>query len=634
MKLRFFDFEVTPNWWECTFGDLPEDYNTLNESIKDTFIVITSDDENYRDKLLAMMREPDICVVGYNIKGYDLAIANGVYQGFTPQQIKIINDIIINPGCAYLTKEHIRLQTFAKRKLPGIVYQDLMDDGDGSLKEKEAILGLDIQESTVDFNKENLTEFDKADMTYYNKHDVYAAMIYFVECVDAYTRTKLTLGKLYNIDEKTCRASTNAKLVAAALKARRRSFADIDEINIEVPAKIRSYCKENLPYDVLHHLQTSQEQLHVKLFGNEVDFGNGGIHSVYAKNLYIESDDEFVLMNVDAGSYYPSIMIQFGLLSRTLEKPELFAEIFDKRMAIKHKEHPTPKDKEDQLGYKLVLNTTFGASGNKYLDLYDPYMCTSVCRVGQIFLAALACKLKNRVYGLEIIQTNTDGILCYCRRKDIPLVKSLMDEWTAISGINMEDDYVDKIWQRDVNNYLLVKADGSIKKKGAWLSETAKYPGSVKVKPLTGFASAKAVTKYLLGGKDIIQSIVENKDLNDFIISCKKGPSYSSVVQRLDNGQEITLFKCNRIIASKNEKYGRLYKVKKYKDRLSYTQMPNTPEHCRLMNNDLSTYSFDELKSELDYMYYIEQAANMLDIKWVQLLHTQLIENNNFNYFD
>ena len=74
MIMRFFDFEVFPNWWCCTFGDLLNE-DSIDESIKKDFVVVTSDDTNARDKLINLMREPNHCVVGYNIKYYDLIIA-------------------------------------------------------------------------------------------------------------------------------------------------------------------------------------------------------------------------------------------------------------------------------------------------------------------------------------------------------------------------------------------------------------------------------------------------------------------------------------------------------------------------------------------------------------------------------
>jgi hypothetical protein len=261
-------------------------------------------------------------------------------------------------------------------------------------------------------------------------------------------------------------------------------------------------------------------------------------------------------------------------------------------------------------------------------------MCTKVCRVGQIFLASLACKIVKTINGAKVIQSNTDGILLYCRRKDLPKVKELMKEWTDVSGINMEDDYVDKIWQRDVNNYLLVTDKGKIKRKGGWLVETWKRPGYVMVGTLCAYVCTKAVTEYLLNGTDIVQSIVKNTDITDFTMTCKKGPSYSKVVQRLSDGTEIDLFKCNRVIATTDTSTGKIYKIKKYKDKLSYTQMPNIPDHCMLVNKSLDSYNFSEIKSKIDYMYYIQRCADLLDMQWTQIKGLQVFHTNQFDYFN
>lgn len=630
MKMRFFDFEVFPHWWCCTFGDLPD--GAINENIKDNFVVVRSDELNARDKLISLMKEDDVCVAGYNIKHYDLSIANAIYQGFTPEQVKIVNDIIIRPDTAWSTKEHIRLQPFAKRKL-SCVYQDLMDDSNGSLKEKEAILGMDIMESEVPFDKEDLTEDDKLDVIKYNKHDVYASIVLYTEMLVTYTNTKLTLGRIFNIPEKVCRASTNANIIAKVLKAVRGHYGDTDCTKIVLPKQIDAYCRANLPPKILDYILNNQEGITVKLFDNTVVFGNGGIHSTYDSNIYVESDDEWVLLNVDATSYYPSMLIKFKTLSRAVTEPKIFEEIFAERVRIKHKENKTEEDEELQRAYKLVLNTTFGASGNKYLDLYDPYMCSKTCRVGQIFLASLACKLHNTIPGIKIIQTNTDGILVYIRRKDIPTLEKCQAEWTAVSGINMDTDHVTKIWQRDVNNYILLKEEHGkvkIKRKGAWLNDKSRHVGYIEPKPLTAFACAKAATDFLLDGKDVVESIFYNTNFEDFVMTCTKGPTYRGVVHRMYDGSEKELFRCNRVVGTTDERYGKLYKVKMYKGKLSYTQMPNTPDHCVTVNAELSGYNLKMFK--IDYMYYIERTADMLDIPWRQIKGLDVIRTHQFDF--
>ena len=39
MKMRFFDFEVTPNWWLCVFGDMPDNPEDIKDSIKNNFAI-------------------------------------------------------------------------------------------------------------------------------------------------------------------------------------------------------------------------------------------------------------------------------------------------------------------------------------------------------------------------------------------------------------------------------------------------------------------------------------------------------------------------------------------------------------------------------------------------------------------
>lgn len=631
MKLRFFDFEVFPHWWCCTFGDYPDD-GILNEDIKEGFVVVRSDKENPRDFMLQQMKEENVVVVGYNIKRYDLIIANGIYQGFDSEHIKILNDIVINPGRAWETKEHMRMQPFVKKKLAGVIYQDLLDDSDGSLKEKEAIFGVNIMESEVPFDKEDLTEDDKLDVIKYNKHDVYATMIVFNKLMKGYVDVKLALGKTFNIPEAECYMCTNAKLVAKALGAKRTSFSDAEKIEIDLPDRIKDYCYSNLPNKIIDTIRTSQSSYSVRLYDNDVVFANGGLHSVYSNDLYVESDDEWILVNMDAASYYPSMMIQLGVLSRAVKDPSVFKNIFDKRIAIKHKKDKTREDEDMQLAYKLVLNTTFGASGNKYLDLYDPYMCTKCCRIGQIFLAALANKLVSNVPSLKVIQGNTDGLLLYFRRKDIDKVQALGDEWSRVSGIQLEYDEVQKIWQRDINNYLLVKTDGKYKRRGAWLIDTWRRPGYFTISPLSNFVSHVAAREWLLNGTDVVRTIVNEQNLDNFIMTCKKGPTYRGVVQRFENGKEVELFKANRVISTKDTSKGMLYKVKMYKGKISYTQMPNAPKHCQTMNEDLSTYDFKDVKKYIDYMYYIQYAMELLDIRWLELKGLKIEPTNRFNY--
>lgn len=645
MKLKFFDFEVFPEWWCCTFGDLPdgmEDVNLLQDDLKDTFRVVSSDDPNARDKLMAEFKDGKV-MTGYNIKGYDLEITNGIYQSFSPAELYMLSQLIVGKERIQDEKTARMIQPFVTKRYNGAVYLDLMDSSVGSLKGKEAILGLSIRESNVPFGKRNLTQRDKEDVISYNKHDVWSSMYWYLDTVKPFVDTRLSLCKVFNLPLEYGYKKTNASLIALVLDAKKMPFADEKKIDIELPVQIRSYCKDNLPTYIYEYILHNNKPLTVELFENIVKFADGGIHSEYNTDpykvlkskdrpvLHIKSNSEWVLMNADAGSYYPSIMIFLHTLSRCIRKPELFFKICNERLRIKHLENPTPEDVLLQLVYKLILNTTFGASGCEGLDLYDPYMRTCTCRYGQLFLAAFANKVYTVLEGnVKIIQTNTDGVLFYCRRKDIPIIKKLMQEWHELSGITLEDEYAEEIWQRDVNNYLMIKEGGKAKCKGAWLNHSKRVKGYPRLAPLSSYAVGRAINDYLTKGKDIETSIRNNTNLEDFMMTFIVGGTFDKSVYRFANGMEVDSLRNTRMIASIDTKLGSQYKVKGEQ----YIKCAGCPDHALLLDDDVRNIDFNKYKNQIDYDFYIQLAKDKLSGSWLDLDGSGVVRTHQFDYFD
>lgn len=645
MKLRFFDFEVFPEWWCCTFGDLPDDVTDLQhlqEDLKESFRVVSSDDVNARDALMKEFREGRV-MTGYNIKGYDLEITNGIYQSFDPETLYCLSQLIINKETPKDQKLAQMLIPFVTKRYNGATYLDLFDSSTGSLKNKEAILGLDIRETTVPFGKRNLTQQEKDDVIVYNKHDVWSSMYWYLDTVKPFVDTRLSLCKVFNLPLEYGYKKTNASLISLVLDAKKMPFADEAKIDIELPVQIRSYCKDNLPEYVYEYILHNNKPLVVKMFENKVKFADGGIHSEYDTDsfslskthdrpvLHVKSNAEWVLMNADAGSYYPSIMIFLKTLSRCIRKPELFIKIYNERLRIKHLENPTPEDILLQLVYKLILNTTFGASGCEGLDLYDPYMRTCTCRYGQLFLAAFANKVYTVLNGnVKVIQTNTDGVLFYCRRKDIPTIKKLMQEWHDLSGITLEDEYAEEIWQRDVNNYLMIKEGGKAKCKGGWLNHSKVVKGYPRVAPLTSYAVGRAITDYLTKEKDIETSIRNNTNLEDFMMTFIVGGSFDNTVYRYDNGMEIDCIRNTRMIASTDTRLGTQYKLKGKQ----YFKCAGCPDHGLLLDNDVRSAKFEHYKDQIDYDFYLNLAKDKLSGSWLDLDGSGVVRTHQFDYFD
>jgi hypothetical protein len=121
-----------------------------------------------------------------------------------------------------------------------------------------------------------------------------------------------------------------------------------------------------------------------------------------------ESNDEWVIVDFDIGSLYPSISKSLGLYPEHLgpEFNEQYTRFIDVRLAEKHK----PKDQRDNVlieGYKLILNGTYGKSNEAKSFLYDPLYTFKTTIAGQIFICMWSERWVKACPRLKFIQTNT-----------------------------------------------------------------------------------------------------------------------------------------------------------------------------------------------------------------------------------
>ena len=657
---QMFDFEVFPEWWCCVVGRYPQDHN-LDEGIKDDFFVVTSDDPTPRETLLALLRDRNYVAMGYNIKRYDNVILSGVAKGFTPHQLGILNDCIIREENQHIDLEHERMSQFVYERYTDFVYQDMLDDNTGSLKEKEACMQLDIRESTVPFDKKDLTDEEKADIISYCKHDVWSSMQFYKIVLRPFIDTKLLVGRVFNIPMDVCYKSTNAQLSAKALGAVKSRFSDAEKVKMEIPDGLKDYIRYSLPNHIVEHLCNSQDKYEVNLFGNDVVYANGGIHSVpnrpinipktHGYSVIVEANDEWALINADAASFYPATMINWHCLSRAVKHPEKFAEMYHERLEFKkviepfedkygkHPENAPIEEykhykhcKDTSQAYKLILNTTYGASGNKYLALYDPYMTTYTCRLGQLLLTSLANNIYTQIGkdNVAIIQTNTDGILCYIRRNNIDMLKMICDQFTEITHIMIELEEEQKIWQRDVNNYIMLKKNGKIKSKGGFFVTDMIQPGYNRVRPLDCYVCRDAIKNYLIDGEDIVEHIYNEEDISKFVISCHKVNARGIYRTYLDGRPNEELHKCNRVYATLDTSVGELktysYRLGKRTDK----RCPGCPPHAELLNESLDRYNMRVMREKIDYLWYINETIELMTDKH----HWYVMENGKYKEID
>ena len=661
MKLKFFDFEVFKNWWCVVVSDeedsyLSSAYNykfTKDEEtkIKSKMRVYTSDMS--KEKIEEFKKDIQTGIVcGYNIKKYDLIILKGLMMNFTPHQLYVLSELIINKGAtANIDIEHMRIMPFTKGAYKNCeAIQDLMDDSTGSLKDKEAALGMDIRETTVPFDKEDLTENDKEQIIFYCKHDVYALHVQYVCSSKPYIDTKIALCKTYNISENFGYQSTNAVLSCKVLGAERTHGTTIIDPTIKIyQPELKAYIEKWVPEDVLQHLLTKQQELKKVMFDNDVVMGDGGLHSIYRVpkigrtqgKLYIEADDEWGLFNIDVSSCYPSCMIFCQAMSRAATEPKRFEELFKRRLALKQipKKDWTPEDKLFVPAAKLVLNTTYGAMGNEYLPLYDDYMRSKTCRIGQLILIAVAHSLCDAALELKVIQTNTDGILVYCKRSSLPVIKERVNEFEKLSGFTFELEEDKKLWQLNVNNYIAQSVDDSLKLKGGSFVTEIWQKGTNKIRPLTTHVIAKAQIEFYVYKKNPLKYLLENTNVNDMCLVCTKGGTYKSMVLKTVNG-DIELGKVGRVLAISDKTVGVVKKQKYIDGVLREDTCASCPPHALIMNDDLANYKIENRQIKnietnehwpIDYEYYAEELEKALDIVWFELHHDNITQTHKFD---
>ena len=540
---------------------------------------------------------------GFNTKYYDQYIIKAICAGFSPEEVKQVNDWIIGGG-----------QGWQCPQLEGVYFRfnnvDIMDDMQMglSLKAIEGHLGLSIEETDVDFNLDRpLTPEEIALTIKYCKHDVDCTER-LTDLRENYLKNKIYLGGLKGIDEVKSLSMTNAKLTAAYLDAHKLLAAEEmgrDEREYKYPENLlREYIPDEVFgfFDRLFDPEISDDdlfksKLNLDVGNCPVTLGFGGIHG--AIPFYQEREGENRLIrNYDVASYYPHLMTVCGYTSRNIPNPQIYEDMLETRMRAKKS-----GDTATANALKLVANTTYGATLNKYNDLYDPLMGRSVCITGQLFLLELANHLKADCKTLEIIQLNTDGIMISFHESEYDTVLAIADEWQRRTGFELEEDKIKSITQKDVNNYVEIPYEGKPKIKGGYLVRGIAPAGAFNINNNATIV-AKAIVDYFTKGIEVETTIGECTDIFQFQLIAKAGSKYKEAYHLVDGKQE-SVQKVNRVYATTDERYGKLFKVKAENDATAKIEM--LPEHCIIDNDNHLTID------KVDKSWYIELAKKRIN---------------------
>ena len=189
--------------------------------------------------------------------------------------------------------------------------------------------------------------------------------------------------------------------------------------------------------------------------GHLYQFGFGGLHQALlnfgGKNL----------VNMDVASLYPSLLVEYNLMSRGASNPESYKEVYHTRLTAKKE-----GKKLLNLGLKLILNGSIGAMLSRHNPLFDTWSNSTICVHGQLLLFVLVKRLYEA--GFNIVQTNTDGIMIE-KQPDVDYMP-IAEQWMKETRLVLEFDDIDLVQQNNVNNYFCRFSNGEVKSKGFYLS--------------------------------------------------------------------------------------------------------------------------------------------------------------------
>lgn len=555
----FYDFEVFKHDWLVVMMDTDKQNET----------VIINDAEKLTD--FYHQHKKDIWV-GFNSNGYDRYILKSIICGFNPKEV---NDWIIvqkKKGWEFSRQfNHIQLFSY-----------DTMVKRDKSLKQLEGFMGHDIRETTVPFDIERkLTNDEIEEVIFYCRHDVHETMEVFGRQLVEF-QSHLSLINEFKLPLKHI-SKTQAQLAATILGATKNETNDAYNIFLPDTLIINKY---NNVLEFFKNYTGDPKELKVDVLGVPHVFAGGGVHGATSKLFYECKPDELMIM-ADVDQLYPTIMTEYDLLSRGVSQPVKFKNILDTSLKLK-----AEKRKKEREPYKRICNITYGSEGDKFNPMYDPRNRLLVCIYGQLFLLDLIEKLEG-ISSLKLIQSNTDGILVKIKRKDFELFDDIIFEWEQRTRLHMSFDFYKKIYQKDVNNYLIVDLEGKHKSKGAYVKQLDHLDYDL---PIVN----KAVVDYLVKNTPVEETINKCDKLIEFQKITKISGKFDCALYGRKKRHERVF----RLFASKSGK-----ELKKVKGD-SIQKIGYTPDICKIVNTDVTK---EKTPDWLDRSWYIDLAKKRIN---------------------
>lgn len=607
-----YDVEVFPNLFTCTL--LNTDSNKIG-----TYEI--SNRKNDLGKIISTFLNKGIIFCGYNNKYYDDPIINYIIlnQQILLQKpvwditkdIKTLSNEIIESGDkfdSWSTYKHAHC--FPSFDLLRMMFSKKLRCG---LKELQVTMQYpNVQEYDGDFNR-NAQDSEIDNIISYNINDVNSTnqlLLLNQKNIDL----RIGIHNEYGINAMSMDGVGigNEILKTKYLQATNKKWSEVKELRS--PCNIVDLNEIILPKisfetEILQNLLSEIKPLRINLnkkwnkqfyfHDSLISMGLGGLHNLSKPEIIIPNDDE-CLLDIDAASLYPSLLISYEFYPQHLGKEflNIYKQIKDERIEAKHNGN---KIKNETL--KLALNSVTGNMQSEYSWLYDPKSVMKIRMNGQLFLLKLAEMLINTT-NCKIINYNTDGIFILIKRNMLDKSKEIIKSFEEFSLLNMEIEEFEAMYQFAINDYIAVKKGYSetknpdlIKKKGMFIDTPILGKG---LRPLI---IPKAICEYFVNKTPIETTLYNSDDIRDFC-------TYQKVDKKFHVMYE------NKEVSRINRFYMSKYGSQLIKYEMDYTGKKLRPTTLCSSSPVTLLNKFDNLSvkdKHINYLYYKNEIYKIVD---------------------
>jgi hypothetical protein len=506
------DCEVYPNFMLVSFKSVSGSGKVINISVFGYKVPLSKENRKEIHRLLHKYT-----TFGFNSLNYDQLILAAMVAGWTTTRVYSLSSEIINsnsPGWMIMRKNNLSWLSKAN-------HFDISEPTPGVRVGLKLYGGRMHSQRLQDLPydpTQPLTEKQASVVTDYCANDLNTTIDLFHRVKDR-LKLRLDMSKIYGVN---LISKSDAQIAEAVIRKKLNIFK-VNSPSPELPIyyKVPKWCqfKGQQLSDTLHDIKTYGFGLSAsgsialpKWLGDRkleigqtvYQMGIGGLHSK-DKTMSVYANREYDIIDQDVVSYYPSIILNQNLYPKHLgiKFYHAYRKIVRDRLDAKKK-----GDKLVAESLKIVINGSFGKLGSKWSSFYSPDLLLQVTITGQLALLLLIERLENN--GIQVASANTDGIVCRVPKVLRPEYDMICAEWQNDTQFELEATHYRSLHSRDVNNYLAIKSDGSIKGKGVFASDPlAKNP--------QGEIIADAAAIYLAQGVPVKKTIQECQDIRKFI---------------------------------------------------------------------------------------------------------------------